>query len=80
MICTVCSGRGTDSTGFYKCRCRKGKCDLCSGQKWMTLMPGNLVAPCVMCSPTRNLSEIEQEKGMRLERDNHGVWYESSLQ
>lgn len=79
--CLVCDGRGTDSTGLLKCRCRKeSDCMGCAGRKWMTLQPMNLVAPCVVCSPNRNLSDIEKSKGMRLEKNQNGAWYEALVQ
>lgn len=36
-------------------------CGCCDGSGIMWLQPGSIKAPCIMCSPTRNLRDLEAE-------------------
>lgn len=59
----------------------KKECMGCGGTGWMTLQPQNLVAPCLMCSATRSLRDIEAERGMKLEKHPETrQWREVPLQ
>jgi len=62
------------------------ECGMCGGKEWMTL-EGNpldkmqtLVAPCLGCSSTKNLNEIQDRRGIKLVRNDQLDWVEVKTQ
>lgn len=65
---------------------KNNNCRMCNGKEWMILEMNPMdrahdhVAPCLMCSPTKNLNEIQDRRNIKLQRDDYGRWFEETVQ
>lgn len=61
----------------------KAKCSMCGDREWIVLQQHplereleDLVAPCLGCSGTKNVREIEKRRCIKLERNSKNEWVE----
>lgn len=60
-------------------------CKMCDGKEWMVLQQHpldrklDLVAPCLGCSASKNLNEIQARRNIKLVRDAQYQWTEQTV-
>jgi len=62
-----------------------GRCQVCHGKEWMILQAHptdqsqSLAAPCLGCAGHKTLKQIERERGIVIDRNEDGMFYEATL-